>query len=391
MKLNIAILGSTGSIGKSTIKSIRILNNRFNIKLLSTNNNISLLLKQAIKYKVKNVIILNRTKFEIYKKKFQKHKIKVYFDFKNLHKIFNKRIYYTINAISGISGLDPTLSIIKHTKNLAIANKESIICGWHLLKKKIIKHKVHFIPVDSEHFSIWNLIKDEKISNIKKIYLTASGGPLLKKKLKKNQKINPKLALRHPNWKMGKKISIDSATMMNKVFELIEAKKIFDLKYNKLSIIIHPESYVHSIIHFNNGLVKFLAHQTKMEIPIMNSISKNEIMFRYNEKDIDPNKLNNMSFLKPDRNKFMLLKILNLLKNKDSYFETILIIVNDYLVYEYLNKKLDFFKFQKLLLYFLNTSTFKRYYKQKPKNINDINNMKKKVERYLSNYFKNEN
>ena len=130
--------------------------------------------------------------------------------------------------------LEPTLNIIKYTKNLAIANKESIICGWKFFKKELNKNKTNFIPLDSEHFSIWSLIKNENKKNIKKIYLTASGGPFLNKKLKNIKNIKPKFALKHPNWKMGKKISIDSATMMNKIFEVIEATKIFNLKIKKI-------------------------------------------------------------------------------------------------------------------------------------------------------------
>ena len=146
-------------------------------------------------------------------------------------------------AISGFQGLKPTLDIIKFTKTIAIANKESIICGWNLIKKDLKKYKTYFIPVDSEHFSIWSLLDNNKKNNFEKIYITASGGPFRKLSLKKFKNISIKDALKHPNWSMGKKITIDSATMMNKVFEIIEAKKIFDLNYKQLEILTHPKSY----------------------------------------------------------------------------------------------------------------------------------------------------
>ena len=159
-----------------------------------------------------------------------------------------------MSAISGIEGLRPTINIIKKTKRIAIANKESLICGWGLIQKELKKYKTEFIPVDSEHFSIWSVIKDYQKSDIEKIILTASGGPFLNKKIKKN--VSLKDAINHPNWSMGKKISIDSATMMNKIFEIIEAKKIFDIELNKFEILIHPKSYIHAIVKLKNWINK---------------------------------------------------------------------------------------------------------------------------------------
>ena len=202
-------------------------------------------------------------------------KKKIYNNFDGLGKIFRKKIDYTMSSISGIQGLKPTVEIIKYTKKIAIANKESIICGWDLIEKRLNKHKTEFIPVDSEHFSIWYALQNIEKNLIEKIYLTASGGPFLDKTLKKLKKININQVINHPNWKMGKKISTDSATMINKVFEIIEAKKIFKISYNKLAIIIHPKSYVHAIIKFKNGLFKILIHDTNMKIPIFNTLYNN--------------------------------------------------------------------------------------------------------------------
>ena len=172
-----------------------------------------------------------------------------------------------MNAISGIEGLEPTLNMIPLCQNILISNKESLICGWSLIKAKLLKYKTNFIPIDSEHFSIWKLIKSEKRNEISSVYLTASGGPFLNRSLKTLSNVEPKLALKHPNWKMGKKISIDSSTLMNKIFEYIEAKKIFNLKKKNISIIIHPSSFVHAIVFFEGNLIKILAHNTNMSIP----------------------------------------------------------------------------------------------------------------------------
>ena len=222
----IIILGSTGSIGKQTLEIIKKDKNKFKILLLSTDKNINLISKQIKTFKVKNIVVTNKKKYKILKKKFKK--IKIFPDFKKIDKKLIVKADYAMSAISGIEGLRPTINIIKKTKRIAIANKESLICGWGLIQKELKKHKTEFIPVDSEHFSIWSVIKDYQKSDIEKIILTASGGPFLNKKIKKN--VSLKDAINHPNWSMGKKISIDSATMMNKIFEIIEAKKIFDIE-----------------------------------------------------------------------------------------------------------------------------------------------------------------
>ena len=226
MRKNIIVLGSTGSIGVTTLSIIKKNKSKFNIKLLSTKQNAKKVLKQALLFNVNNVIIEDKNKYNKFKSLFKKKKINLHHGIKSIDNVLrNNKFEYCINAISGIFGLEPTLKIIPFTKNILIANKESIICGWSLIEKKLQKYKTNFIPIDSEHFSIWKLIRNEKPETIKKIVLTASGGPFLHKSIKKIANINPKLALKHPNWSMGKKISIDSSTMMNKIFEFIEAKK----------------------------------------------------------------------------------------------------------------------------------------------------------------------
>jgi 1-deoxy-D-xylulose-5-phosphate reductoisomerase len=277
-------------------------------------------------------------------------------------------------AITGFQGLKPTLDIIKFTKNIAIANKESIICGWNLIKKDLRKYKTYFIPVDSEHFSIWSLLDNNKKDNFERIYITASGGPFRKLPLKKFNNISIKDALKHPNWSMGKKITIDSATMMNKVFEIIEAKKIFNLNYNQLEILIHPNSYLHAIVKFNNGLSKLLVHDTNMIIPIFNSIYFNSDK-KLKSKNINIEALNNLNLKKVDNVRFPVVKILNIITDEDSLFETIVVSANDKLVKLFLSNKIKFIDISNLLIKICSLVEFKKFKSKKPKNIDEINNL----------------
>jgi len=387
MDKDIIILGSTGSIGTSTLNIIRRNKKKFNIKLLTANNNIKKILSQSIEFKVNKIVIQNKKKYIKFENQFKRNKIQVFFELEKALKSINKKVHYTINAISGIDGLEPTIKIIKYTKNIAIANKESIICGWKFIKNTLKKNKTNFIPIDSEHFSIWSLIKNEKKKNIKKIYLTASGGPFLYKKLLNVKNVKAKLALKHPNWNMGKKISIDSATMMNKIFELIEAKNIFNLDINKFDIIIHPKSYIHAVVHFNNGLVKFLTHDTNMEVPIMNSLYLNNESFIYNDNKLNFEILNGINFINPDKKKFPLLNLIKIIPIKNSYFETILITINDELVMRYLRGEINYFSLNNNLLNMIKKPYFAKYYKSSPNNINDIKSMVNKVKNYINNYY----
>ena len=372
----IVIFGSTGSIGTSLLKIIKDDKKNFKIELLTANKNYKKLIKQANFFNVKNIVITDYNSYLIATKLLKDTKIKVFKNFDSLNKIFDidKKIDYSMCAISGFQGLKPTLDIIKFTKTIAIANKESIICGWNLIKKDLKKYKTYFIPVDSEHFSIWSLLDNNKKNNFEKIYITASGGPFRKLPLKKFKNISIKNALKHPNWSMGKKISIDSATMMNKVFEIIEAKKIFDLKYKQLEILTHPKSYLHAIVKFNNGLSKLLVHDTNMTIPIFNSIYL-DIDKKIKSKKIDIKTLNNLDLKKVDKTRFPVVNILKNINDKDSLFETVIVSANDKLVKLFLCGKIKFTSISSNLLKICNMPQFIKFKLKKPKNIDDINNL----------------
>jgi len=375
MKKKIAILGSTGTIGKNLINIIKKDKSKFKILLLSTNKNYKELLKQQRLFKVKNIIITDKKIFSFVKKLKIKN-LKIFNNFDNINKIFKYKIDYTMNAISGLDGLEPTLKIIKFSKSIAIANKESLICGWNLIKNEFDLHNTQFIPVDSEHFSIWYSLDNFKKNNIEKIYLTASGGPFLNLPKNKFSKITIKDSLRHPNWQMGSKISIDSATMINKVFEIIEAKNIFKIPYNKLSIKIHRDSYLHAIIKFSNGMINIIAHDTTMKIPIFNSLYCNENIKQLKTSDINFNKLNNLNLKSVDYKKFPIDKILNLMPKKFSLFETILVVANDELVNLYLKKKITFVDIYNYLFKILLSKEMNSYKNIVPVNFSDIVNVK---------------
>ena len=378
MKKKVAILGSTGSIGKLLLNIINKNKKNFEIVLLTANNNYKKLYKQSQEFNVKNVIISDKNSFEKFKKLNKKKNLNVHNNFRNLEKITKTKIDYTMSAIVGLDGLEPTINIIKYTKIIAIANKESIICGWNLIKKNLKKYKTNFIPVDSEHFSLWFGLQDKNKNSIEKLFLTASGGPFLKKSINYLQNITVKKALNHPNWSMGDKISIDSATMINKVFEVVEAKNIFDIPYKKIKILIHPKSYIHALIKFNSGMIKIIAHETSMKIPIFNTLFYNETKILKSKK-IDITSLNNLNFEIPNLKQYPMLKILKLLPIKNSLFETVMVSANDTFVNLFLDKKIPFFDIQKELFKILKNNEFLKLRKKQPNKIDDIIRINKYV------------
>ena len=384
MKKKIIILGSTGSIGQNTLKIIRANKSDFLVHILSTNKNVDKIFNQAKEFKVKNIIITNFKKYFEAKQKFKKKGLKIYNNFDDVDKIMKKKkVYYSMIAISGLDGLKPTLKLTKYSKNLAVVNKESLICGWSLIKKNLKKYKTNFIPIDSEHFSIFSLL-NKNINHIEKVYITASGGPFINLPKKNFDKIKPKDALKHPNWRMGKKITIDSATLMNKVFEVIEAKNIFDLEYNQISILTHPKSYIHAIVKLSNGLTKILAHDPDMKIPIYNSIYLSNIK-NIKTHPLNLKILNNLELKNVDIKKFPLIKLLDRLPHHPSLFETVLITINDYLVFKFLDNKINFQKLIDLISRISNFKEFQKFKKIRPKSVDDIHQLRDYVSLKLDN------
>ena len=370
---NISILGATGSVGLNTLKIIDIKRKHFKIILLSANKNYKLICKQIKKYKPKYYIIQNYLVFKQIERKFKNKKIKILNNFN--FKFKSKKIDFVISAIPGIAGLHPTLLMMKFCKHILIANKEAIICGWSLIRETANKNKTKIIPVDSEHYSIFQLIKNHKLNSIKKIFITASGGPFLNLKSNKFKNIRPKDALKHPKWKMGKKISVDSSTLMNKMFELVEAQKLFDLPNDKIDILIHPNSLVHAIVEFKNGLTKFLYHETSMIIPIANAIYNGNLniseYIKKNKVSFEKKKIENLVFKKVDKKIFPSIS----LKSKINQFPSSPIIINaanEVLVDNFLRKKIPFLSIFEIIKTIMNDRNYKKYAVKKPNKIYQI-------------------
>ncbi len=369
MNKKISIFGSTGSIGSTVFRILDKSLRNFKVYALAANSNLKKINNQIIKYKPEIFIIFNRDVYFKIKEKYKKKKI-IILNSENYLTYNFKKSDVSISAIPGMSGLNPTLRLVDISKKILIANKEAVICGWDILKKKALKKKVELIPVDSEHFSIFNLIKFTKINEIEKIYLTASGGPFLNYPLNKMSKIKPKEAVNHPKWKMGKKISVDSATLMNKIFEVIEAHKLFNISLNKIEIIIHPQSLVHAIVKFKNGLYKFLYFQPDMAIPIGIALNEKNFSFKkyFNEKNDIYTKLD---MIKVDAKKFPAIKLKPIL-NKYVSLPIIINAANEIFVDQFLKKNIGFFSIINNLFRLLKDQKLRKYAIKKPQDLKTI-------------------
>ena len=370
-KRKIVILGSTGSIGESTLKVLDYQRSNFSIELLTANNNYKKLIQQAKKFKPKNILIMNTMFYEKVKNSLKNNKTKVYTGNISITKIIKGKIDYTMSAIVGVAGLQPTVDAIKISKIVALANKESIISGWEILSKFIKKYKTKILPVDSEHFSIMELTKNINDEEIEEIIITASGGPFLNFSKNKLNNVKPKQAIKHPNWKMGKKISVDSANLMNKVFEVLEACRLFKFDNKKYRIMIHPQSYVHSIIRFKNGLIKMILYNTDMKIPIANTLYNNK-NYNLKIKKIDSKILNKLSFQDVNPNKFPSIKLIKKCLTLGPLAPTIVNASNEVLVSLFLSNKLSFLDIVKCINIIFKDKDFKKYARRKPRTIKDI-------------------
>jgi len=372
MKKKVCILGSTGNIGQLTLKIIENNKKDFKVSLISANKNYKLLLSQAKNFNPKYIYSTNNYLIKKIENFCKQKKIIIIKDIKLINK--REKFDISVSGISGIAGLVPTINIIKNSKEIAIANKESIICGWQFIKKELKKYNCKFIPLDSEHFSIYNLIQNKDKKSIHNIFLTASGGPFFGKTINLKT-VSPVDATKHPKWKMGKKISVDSANLMNKVLEVIEASLLFDLPLSKISIMIHPQSLIHSIIKYNNGLSTMMHHHNDMKIPIINSLYKNLNLRKNSINKFSFNNYQNLElfFYKVDSKKYPAMKVLNLAKKLDKNGYVVINVLNELLVKKFLDKKISFSDIIYKLRIILQSKIVKKYLKyNKVKHINDV-------------------
>ena len=370
---NVSILGSTGTIGLNSLKIFKRSKDKFRYNVFVADKNFKLICSQIKIFKPKIFIVNNFKVYQNIKKKFKNSKVLI---LNNLNDNNNKikQSDVTVAAIPGIAGLKATIEFTKKSKKILIANKESIICGWKLIKNAAIKSKTKIVPVDSEHFSIMKLLENHEIEDVNKVYLTASGGPFLNYKINKLKNIKPLDAIKHPKWKMGKKISVDSATLMNKMLEIIEASKLFSIDLNKIDIVIHPDSLVHAIVEFKSGLHRFIYHETSMLIPLANAIFDRKIEVYDFIKSIQKKKkliIKNLNFLKVNVKRFPVIKIKNKL-TKHVSTPIIINAANEILVDQFLKKKIAFNSFYKHLQSVLRDRNYKKYAIKEPKNISQI-------------------
>ena len=301
---HIAILGSTGSIGQQALEVISGHPDRFTVEVLTANNNVDLLIAQALKYQPNVVVIGNEDKYAILRDALAREPVKVYAGEKAIAQVVEMgSIDLVLTAMVGYSGLLPTINAIKARKRVALANKETLVVAGDLINKLVREHRVEILPVDSEHSAIFQCLAGEMNNPIEKIILTCSGGPFYDLDESSLAKVTPRDALKHPNWDMGAKITIDSASLMNKGFEVIEAKWLFDLKIEQIQVLIHPQSIIHSMVQFADGSIKAQMGLPDMRIPIQYAFSFPE-RFENKFPRLDFANFPSLTFSTPDSKKF---------------------------------------------------------------------------------------
>lgn len=307
-KKNIAILGSTGSIGTQTLQVIEAYPDDFSVEVLTANNNVDLLIKQALKFKPNAIVIANEVHCKKLKEALFNEDIKVFAGSEAIAQVVTmSTIDVVVTAMTGYSGLLPTVNAIKAGKIIALANKETLVVAGQLINKLVHDYKAKILPVDSEHSAIFQCLIGEP-SPIEKILLTASGGPFLGKTLDELARVKASAALKHPTWNMGAKVTIDSASLMNKGFEVMEAKWLFGVEPEQIEVLIHPQSMVHSMVQFEDGNIKAQIGVHDMRLPIQYALTfPNRVSSKLER--VDWSKYNNFTFLKPDTHTFRNLNI----------------------------------------------------------------------------------
>jgi 1-deoxy-D-xylulose-5-phosphate reductoisomerase len=338
----IAVLGSTGSIGTQTLEVVEANSDAFSVEVLTANNNADLLIEQALKFKPNCVVIANENYYEKVKNALWEHDIKTYTGNDAIAEVVQMdTIDIVLTAMVGFSGLIPTIKAIEAKKPIALANKETLVVAGEIITKLASQNKVPLLPVDSEHSAIFQCLAGEWHNPIEKIYLTASGGPFFGKSVQELQNITKKQALKHPNWDMGAKITIDSATLMNKGLEVIEARWLFNLKPEQIDVVVHPQSIIHSIVQFTDGSMKAQMGLPDMKLPIQYALTfpnrlKSDFP-RFNFLDYPQ-----LTFSKPDTKTFKNLQLAFDALQKGGNMACILNAANEIAVEAFLHDKIKF-------------------------------------------------
>jgi len=358
MLKKIAILGSTGSIGRQTLEVIEQHSENFSVEVLTANNSVELLIEQATKFQPNTVVIGNKEKYKQLSEALAKHDIKVYAGEEAIVQVVQMNsIDIVLTAMVGFSGLLPTVNAIKAGKTIALANKETMVVAGDIITKLSLEHKVSILPVDSEHSAIFQCLVGEYHNPVEKIYLTASGGPFRGKDVEFLRKVTRCQALNHPNWSMGDKITIDSASLMNKGLEAIEARWLFGLRPDQIDIVVHPQSIVHSLVQFEDGSMKAQMGLPDMRLPIQYALSfpkRLKVNFeRFNFLDYP-----SLTFEKADINVFRNLFLAFEAMRKGGNMPCILNAANEIAVAHFLNKNIGFVEMSEIIEKTMERSTF---------------------------------
>ena len=343
MKKRIAILGSTGSIGTQTLEVIDEHNDLFEVSLLTANNQIDLLIQQARKFVPNTVVIANEDHYNSLSDALADLPIKVYAGLDAICDVVqDEEIDIVVTAMVGYAGLRPTIAAIKANKTIALANKETLVVAGDLIKTMSLDHKVSILPVDSEHSAIFQCLVGEPYSEIDKLILTASGGPFRNFTAEQLSKVTAAQALKHPNWSMGAKITIDSASLMNKGFEVIEAKWLFDVRPDQIEVVVHPQSIIHSMVQFTDGAVKAQLGMPDMKVPIAYALSYPERMASTINPKMNLTDYANLTFEAPDLERFPNLRFAFEAMAKEGNAACVLNAANEVVVDAFLKGKCGF-------------------------------------------------
>jgi 1-deoxy-D-xylulose-5-phosphate reductoisomerase len=354
---SVIILGATGSIGLNTLDVIKSHPEQYKVKALIANQSVDTLVKSALETNPEYVGLMDESKFQQLKSQLSATNIKVVAGEKAILELCKEQHDITMSAIVGAAGLKPTYTCLQHSKRLALANKEALVVAGELINKVCQDRKVDILPVDSEHSAIFQVFEKSNAHQVKKIILTASGGPFLNKPLEEMQAVTPEQAVAHPNWKMGHKISVDSATLLNKGLEYIEACMLFPIKPQQIEIVVHPESIIHSLVSYNDGSTLAQLSIPDMRSPIVYALSyPKRLSIAHNELDLA--QISKLTFLKPDYKKFPLLGLAQKVMLETQAARVILNTANEVAVNAFLAKKIKFLQIYEVVAQALDSIPF---------------------------------
>jgi 1-deoxy-D-xylulose-5-phosphate reductoisomerase len=364
---NIAVLGSTGSIGRSSLEVIDKLSHRFRVVGLTAGRNTQLLEKQVEKFRPKIVSLQKKEEAEDFRRRFKGKAVQVTFGEEGAEEVASfSENDIVISAITGIDGLRPTLAAVQEGKKIALANKESMVVAGSLIQERVRKFEAQLIPVDSEHSGVFQCLAKEEMGNVRKVTLTASGGPFFRTSVSEMNNASLEEALNHPRWKMGKKVTIDSATLMNKGLELIEAHWLFGLAPRQLSILIHPQSVVHSLVEMSDGSVLAQLSPTDMKVPIQYALTYPE-----REDSLLPSlnlaEIKALEFYEVDEEKFPSIKLARLALEEGESFPIVLNAANEVAVSAFLEQRIKFMDISEIV-----TEIVENHQKRKVQSVEDI-------------------